>query len=72
MATKIATVDLEKSFIWWVTLLQQKNHFVSLSPFPLPQGDIVLVSEEFDDGWMRGLRLGDLEVRKSQAIDIIV
>lgn len=69
MATKIATVDLEKSFIWWVTLLQQK---ITLSPFPLPQGDIVLVSEEFDDGWMRGLRLGDLEVRKSQVIDIIV
>ena len=26
------------------------------------QGDIVLVSEEFDDGWMRGLKLLNLEV----------
>jgi hypothetical protein len=26
------------------------------------QGDILLVADEFDDGWMRGLRLGDLEV----------
>lgn len=27
-----------------------------------PQGDILLVADEFSDGWMRGLRLGDLEV----------
>ncbi len=27
-----------------------------------PKGDILLISEEFDDGWMRGLRLSDLEV----------
>lgn len=26
------------------------------------QGDILLVADEFDDGWMRGLRLDDLEV----------
>lgn len=26
------------------------------------QGDILLVADEFNDGWMRGLRLGDLEV----------
>lgn len=32
--------------------------------FPSPQGDIILVSEEFNDGWMRGLRLGDLEVKR--------
>jgi len=31
---------------------------------PSPQGDIILVSEEFNDGWMRGLRLGDLEVKR--------
>ena len=56
MATKIATVDLEKKFYMVGDITSTKNHFVSLSPFPLPQGDIVLVSEEFDDGWMRGLR----------------
>ncbi len=27
------------------------------------QGDVLLVADEFDDGWMRGLRLDDLEVR---------
>ena len=26
------------------------------------QGDILLAAEEYDDGWMRGLRLKDLEV----------
>ena len=26
------------------------------------QGDILLVADKFDDGWMRGLRQGDLEV----------
>ena len=26
------------------------------------QGDVLLVADEFNDGWMRGLRLGDLEV----------
>jgi len=30
----------------------------------LNRGDIILVSEEFNDGWMRGLRLGDLEVKR--------
>lgn len=28
----------------------------------LQQGDVVLVAEEFQDGWMRGLRLRDLQV----------
>ena len=41
---------------------------LSLSPPPLSlpvslsQGDILLVANEFTDGWMRGLRLSDLEV----------
>ena len=26
------------------------------------QGDILLVADEFEDGWVRGLRLTDLEV----------
>ena len=26
------------------------------------QGDILLVAEQFDDGWLRGIRLSDLEV----------
>lgn len=26
------------------------------------QGDVLLVADQFDDGWMRGLRLEDLEV----------
>lgn len=29
------------------------------------QGDVLLVADEFNDGWMRGLRLGDLEVKWS-------
>ena len=29
------------------------------------QGDILLVADEFDDGWKRGLRLCDLEVMHS-------
>ncbi len=28
----------------------------------ISQGDILLVADEFDDGWMRGIRLIDLEV----------
>ena len=27
------------------------------------QGDILLVVEEFDDAWVRGIRLRDLEVK---------
>ena len=26
------------------------------------QGDILLVAEKFDDGWVRGIRMNDLEV----------
>ena len=26
------------------------------------QGDILLVAEDYDDGWMRGLRLKDMAV----------
>ncbi len=34
-----------------------------------PKGDSLLVSEEFDDGWMRGLRLSDLEVGSREGRD---
>ena len=30
--------------------------------FPMMQGDILLVAEKFDDGWVRGIRMNDLEV----------
>ena len=30
------------------------------------QGDVLLVADEFEDGWMRGLKLGDLEVTSMQ------
>lgn len=30
--------------------------------FTFQKGDILLVAEKFDDGWVRGMRLSDLEV----------
>lgn len=35
---------------------------VRADELPLCRGDILLVAEEFDDGWMRGLKLEDLEI----------
>ena len=47
------------------------SHINSVHIF-YPQGDIVLVADEFDDGWMRGLRLDDLEVNvKSSPICVM-